>query len=562
VAGGVVGVATRDVFSEQELGRLRAFPEITRAELIRYFTLTSAEDGFLGKFLGPRNVLGVSVQLCTLPWLGFVPDGVNAAPEAVADRLAERLCIPAAELRGYGERAQTRTDHLREVVRYLGWRSVGAPEWKELDEFLFARAMEHDSPKLLFGLAGEFLLSERVVRPGVVHLLEHVAAARERARRETWTLLAHLLADPVRRAELDALLVVDATLGRTPLAWLGAGATTSSPAAVKAELAKLAYLRGLDADTLDLSVLPAQRRRFLAGLGHRLTAQALARREPERRYPILLTLLAESVVDVLDEVVLLFDQALSGRESAARTRLTEELAERARGGEDRQALLDEILAIALDLEIADADVGGLVRTQIGMERLRAAWAARRERLPRDHGHLAMLHASMSYVRQFAPPVLGAVRFAGGPGTDALMAAVEVLCELYATGTRKVPADTPADFVPIRWRGYLQTATDAGDATGYRHYWELCVLLSLRDGLRSGDVFVPGSRRYADPTSFLLTTEQWQPRRAEYCQLVDKPPDAATAIAVATAELHTALADLDTQLAAGQPGQVRLDEDGS
>lgn len=53
-------------------------------------------------------------------------------------------------------------------------------------------------------------------------------------------------------------------------------------------------------------------------------------------------------------------QALSGRESAARTRLTEELAERARSGENRQALLDEILVIALDLAIADADVGGLV----------------------------------------------------------------------------------------------------------------------------------------------------------------------------------------------------------
>jgi hypothetical protein len=50
---------------------------------------------------------------------------------------------------------------------------------------------------------------------------------------------------------------------------------------------------------------------------------------------------------LLDEVVLLFDQALSGRETAARTRLTEQLAERTRGGEDRQALLDEILAITL-----------------------------------------------------------------------------------------------------------------------------------------------------------------------------------------------------------------------
>jgi hypothetical protein len=92
-------------------------------------------------------------------------------------------------------------------------------------------------------------------------------------------------------------------------------------------------------------MLPAQRRRFLAGLGRRLTAQALSRREPERRYPILLTLLAESVVDVLDEVVLLFHQALSGHESAARTRLTEELTERARVGEDRQALLATRLAV-------------------------------------------------------------------------------------------------------------------------------------------------------------------------------------------------------------------------
>ena len=116
-------------------------------------------------------------------------------------------------------------------------------------------------------------------------------------------------------------------------------------------------------------------------------------------------------------------------------------------------------------------------------------------------------------------------------------------------------------MPIRWAGYLRTATEAGDVTAYRHYWELCVLLSLRDGWRSGGVFVPGSRRYADPALSLLTEEQWAPRRAEYCQLVGKPAGAVAAIAAATAELHTALADLDTQLAAGKPGQIRLNEDG-
>ncbi|MGH3869779.1 MAG: DUF4158 domain-containing protein [Pseudonocardiaceae bacterium] len=258
-------MGTRDVFSEGELSRLRGFPEITRAELINYFTLTSAEEEFLRKFAGQRNVFGASVQLCALPWLGFVPDEVAAAPEEAVARLAGRLGIPAGELAGYGERAQTRTDHLREIARYLGWRPAGMSEWKELDEFLFARAMEHDSPKLLFTLACEFLLSERVVRPGVVHLLEHVATARERARRETWLLLAPQVNKPARRAELDALLVVDACLGRTPLAWLGAGPASSSPTATKTELAKLAYLRGLDAHTVEVSMLPAQRRRFGVG---------------------------------------------------------------------------------------------------------------------------------------------------------------------------------------------------------------------------------------------------------------------------------------------------------
>jgi hypothetical protein len=58
------------------------------------------------------------------------------------------------------------------------------------------------------------------------------------------------------------------------------------------------------------------------------------------------------------------------------------LTERACAGENRQALLDEILAIALDLDLSDDEVGGLVRNRIGMERMRAAWAARREHLPR------------------------------------------------------------------------------------------------------------------------------------------------------------------------------------
>jgi hypothetical protein len=106
----------------------------------------------------------------------------------------------------------------------------------------------------VFRAACEYLSSSRLVRPGVVNVLEHVATARVRAREETSLRLAPLLTDRLRK-ELDGLLVVDAELARTRLAWLGVGPTSASPAAVKGELEKLAFLRRMDAHTLDLSML-------------------------------------------------------------------------------------------------------------------------------------------------------------------------------------------------------------------------------------------------------------------------------------------------------------------
>jgi TnpA family transposase len=119
------------------------------------------------------------------------------------------------------------------------------------------------------------------------------------------------------------------------------------------------------------------------------------------------------------------------------------------------------------------------------------------------------------------------------------------------------------FVPAKYAGYLEKARKSGEDTAYRHYWELCVTLCLRDGLRSGDVFVPGSRRYADPSTYLYTPRQWAPRQEEYCRLVGKPAAAAHALEQGKEELHAALAELESTLADSPPGDrgtIRLDSD--
>jgi Domain of unknown function (DUF4158) len=219
---GVVAVAAR-MISEEQLDQLRSFPDIGRDDLIRYFTLTQADAAFVdsGRGRGPADRLGLAVQLCTLPWPGFVPDAVDSAPPVAVARLAERLGPAPEAIEGYGHRAHTRSDHLLLVARYLGWKSApaGGGEMKEVEQFLLDRAMEHDSPTLLFNLATEFLMSTKTIRPGVSILERMIISARTGATALTSELVGHLLTGQ-RCSDLDRPLVNDAGLGMTRLAWL------------------------------------------------------------------------------------------------------------------------------------------------------------------------------------------------------------------------------------------------------------------------------------------------------------------------------------------------------
>jgi hypothetical protein len=83
--------------------------------------------------------------------------------------------------------------------------------------------------------------------------------------------------------------------------------------------------------------------------------------------------------------------------------------------------------------------------------------------------------------------------------------VDRLRQLNTEHRRVLPEETSLEFVPARWRPYV---TDNPDPTARRHYFELCVLWELRGALRAGDVWLEGSRRYADPQTYLIPREQW------------------------------------------------------
>src|SRR5205823_13406093 len=106
---------------------------------------------------------------------------------------ARQLGVAPGELARFGQRGQTRTEHLRKIRRHLGFRKATAADLARLETWLVDRALEHDRPTLLLRLACEHMLDLRIERPGVTHLERVIAAARQRAQQETYRRLAPAL---------------------------------------------------------------------------------------------------------------------------------------------------------------------------------------------------------------------------------------------------------------------------------------------------------------------------------------------------------------------------------
>ena len=82
--------------SDADLARLSSWPdEIAAEDLVTFFTLSPDDLAWLAGFNRDDNRLGVAVQLCALPWLGWIPDDPASCPPPALARLAAALTITA-----------------------------------------------------------------------------------------------------------------------------------------------------------------------------------------------------------------------------------------------------------------------------------------------------------------------------------------------------------------------------------------------------------------------------------------------------------------------------------
>lgn len=88
-------------------------------------------------------------------------------------------------------------------------------------------------------------------------------------------------------------------------------------------------------------------------------------------------------------------------------------------------------------------------------------------------------------------------------------AVQTLREMNADNLRKVPADAPTAFIKPRWKPLVITPEGLD-----RKFYEICALSELKNALRSGDIWVKGSRQFRDFDDYLLPAEKFAALKRE------------------------------------------------
>ena len=233
---------------EQRQGYGRYAGEPAPEQLVRFFHLYDAEHELIALRRGDHHRLGFAVQLCTARFLGTFLDDVREAPAGVVLHLARQLGLLAAtvDLGLYGT-SNHRWEHRAEIRRRGGYREFSTEPTVRfaLSRWLYALCWTGtERPGVLFERATAWLLSRKVLLPGVTVLERLIVGVRQRVDERLWRRLAGSL-DPVARAKLEGLLDVPEGSSRSLLDRLRSGPTRRSAPELVRALERLEAVRAL-----------------------------------------------------------------------------------------------------------------------------------------------------------------------------------------------------------------------------------------------------------------------------------------------------------------------------
>ena len=539
------------ILNPEQRQRLFDIP-ISPAELAKHYTLTKRDQKLVAEKRRDENRLGFAIQLCLCRYPGRPLNPDETLPHIMVKFVAQQLNVAPDVFPKYALRDQTRRAHALEVQELYGLRAAKMADWRQLLAVAANTAWATECGEAIVCSMQTFLRNSSILMP-TAPMLERIAiAGRVKARNRTFEALTADLSE-ARLQALDQLVAVDPEGKPCRAAWLKAYPESPGPRNLIKLLDRLDALRELGIDVQRAQAIHPIRFDSLVYQGIRMTAQNIATADHLRRRALLVALAIDLQATIIDASLGMFEKFMGSIFTKAKNKDGERFKATKQDVARMLILCRKIIEAVLESGNTGEDVHSRLDREIGIDALRNA-------LPvidsvttvADDDILSIAAERYGILRRLAPRFLEAFEFESNTADDPLLAALELL-KKHGPGSREpFPNRPPSSFLPKKWRKLI-----FADGRADLRLYYTATLSVLRDGLRSSNIWVSGSRKYRALEQMLL------PQTAPQIVAADIGNDmhCDTYLARRRAALEERLAFVAHGLERNTLEGVKLDQDG-
>jgi TnpA family transposase len=403
----------------------------------------------------------------------------------------------------YSERAETRREHLLELRAYLRLTPFGLSDFRRLVHELTELALQTDKGLVLAGQALEYLRQRQVILPTLPVVERAGAEGLTRATRRIHQALTSPLT-ATHRQRLEALLALKPDSHVTWLSWLRQSPLKPSSRHLLEHIERLKVYQALELPPGVATQVHQNRLLKMAREGGQMTPQDLGKFERERRLATLVALALEGMATVTDELIDLHDRVLVKLFSTAKHKHQQQFQHQGKAINDKVRLYARIgQALQEAREFGDDPYAAIEAVMPWADFLQSVTEAGQLARPASFDHLHRISEQFSTLRRYTPELLAVLPLRATTAAQGVLHAVDTLRDMNAEGSRKLPANAPTTFIKPRWRPLVFTEHGLD-----RRFYEICALSELKNALRSGDIWVQGSRQFKDFEEYLLPADRF------------------------------------------------------
>ncbi|MDE4134770.1 Tn3 family transposase [Phaeobacter sp. QD34_3] len=467
------------------------------ASILYHYTLSDDDLEHINVRRRSENRFGYALQLCALRHPGRLLSSREVIPESVVRFIGAQLGMTFDEILPYAARRQTRQQHLHDLRQVYGFRMFSGHRARELKAWLAGEAENATSNHHLARRFVDECRRTKTILPGVSVIERLCADALVAAERRIDSAIVARLDEPLK-ARLDALLteMVEGKVSR--FVWLRQFEVGQNSADATRLLERLEFLQEMKLSPDILAGIPPHRVTRLQRQGERYFADGLRDISSDRRLAILAVCAVAWRAALADAVIETHDRIVGKTWQGAKKLCDAKIADAKTAVQDTLRTFKSLGAALLDARSDGAPLEQATELACGWERLEGLVATAAE-LTDTMAADPLAHVGQGYhrFRRYAPRMLRALDIQAAGVTAPLLQASTLIAD------DERPEKRPVGFLRrgSKWHRHL----NAQEEDGHR-LWEVAVLFHLRDAFRSGDIWVPHSRRYSDLKLALVPAE--------------------------------------------------------